>query len=987
MLKAILGKFYYFADCFPSEHFMQLRFTCFFLLFLMQLSQHVFGQYNSATVSPGNRIQYGKQIQWQRYSNSAAHFYFASGSDSLCKYTVKQYAALLKKMEQESGLKSRGKSNVIIYPSPYEFFETNIGSNVPRQYSFPTITPDAGGRMALAFEGSYELYTQQLSVALMRRLWEQNISQSGKLNFSNYERPELRWFKEGFIHYTATGFSLQDNDSLFALLSRDTTLSLDALIGNPEQQLLLAKGFCWFLTRHYRKDALKQIAFQLKQKKSLETALRLVTKRNLQELNVVYAAFLKHIYALPDVYFSGQQTVTTEASTSGKTDTLVLFRLNENSTVLSTAKNGQRSIYLKQKARIKLLQSFQTPLWLEHKSPNYPLMDYNNEKLYLLNRNKGSHQMIIYNAKSHTLRTVILPQGIDGISDFKIVSDQVWLFAAYTKGRSDIISFNPEKFSIKAITNDMADNIKLSINPEHPGTVRYRSGFPQLLRADTDSPDFRGAKPYGLYEKGIGSGGSGKSEELLLQNDSAEFELLLSRFGQDKHNIPASRHYWLQVYLQDQTIKDSIRAAVQNMKSEQVNNPGFLSGLLTPQNDTKSDSSNDTVFQAKNVRPYLLQLSNLWFNASVNNDYFINRLQPYQAQLGIYKFPEIGGMLTGGYADIFENHEFNVGYRMPSGAEGSDFFFRYKNKKQRLDWNVLYHRKVENLQPNAMNQWMDDLGRPYPPTAKIKSYYFEAGLMYPMGYRSKIDFTVAVRDNKTVFLSTDQYSLQYPALKSLWNINTISYTFNNIKQNSENGLMLRGIKYRTCLDGIFGMGKPNKNQFSYGINQHVDWYQPLHKWINWHNHVALGYSGGSSYILYNFGGMDNNIITRVDSNAVFEQNAPYIFQQLVAPLRGFQQNTMWGNTYGVVNSELFVQVFGGVIKSKTSFQFINLMQLGAFADLSYSKSTWNPISDWQRRNSYGFSLKTILANYPVRVDIAFPYNFNQKPMVHLSLHL
>src|SRR5690606_3425628 len=126
-----------------------------------------------------------------------------------------------------------------------------------------------------------------------------------------------------------------------------------------------------------------------------------------------------------------------------------------------------------------------------------------------------------------------------------------------------------------------------------------------------------------------------------------------------------------------------------------------------------------------------------------------------------------------------------------------------------------------------------------------------------------------------VFLSTDQYSLLYPPLKELWNINTLSYTFNNIKADKSNALMLSGYKYRFNVDGIFGLRKNGK--FSYGITQSLDWFLPLGTAVNWHNHLAAGYSGGQEYILYNFGGMDNNVIIRVDSNAVFEQNAPYLF--------------------------------------------------------------------------------------------------------------
>ncbi len=942
------------------------------------------GQYNATIVSPGNRIQYGESIKWQRYSTSFAHFYFGNGTDSLIKYSIENYQSIQKRLERSSGLKARGIANVIIYPSASKFLETNIGSNFPRQYSFPTVILNGGGRIVLAFEGSYESYTRQLSVALLRNLWEQNISNNGALNTINYIRPELSWFREGFIHYLAEGFTLQENDSLFCLLQNDTLTNIDALLrhSKSEHQLLLAKGFCWFLKQHYRDDALKQIVFQLKQKKSLETAARLVTKRNWHELQMVYVAFLKHIYALPESNFKQEHNSTNKVTRKNNGDIAMLYQTDSNWFVFAKIKNDKRSIFLQANEKQKLLQSFQLPLWLEHRLSNYPFVDYSNKKLFILNLEKGRHLVTIYNRSGHKIRKVQLPAGIEGIVDFKVKNENQWLLTAYTKGRSDLISFNPQTLAVKAITNDLADNIGLNIDTKHPESLRYRSGFPHTLNAD--SSELNNAKVYGLYEK---QSDSPNAKEILLSSDVTAFENMLEQFSNHNQSKPLSQHYWLQSYLKERKTADSLQTDLQMRKQQEKTDPGFLNGLFSKMNKPEQDTANESFYQKRNVKPYLIQLSNLWVNASVNNDYFINRLQPYQAQLGIYKFPEIGGMLTGGYADIFENHEFNAGYKMPAGTEGSDFFFRYKNKKQRLDWNVLYHRKVESLQPNAVNQWMDELGRPYPPTAKIKSYYYEAGFTYPISFFSKIDFSAALRNNKTVFLSTDKYSLEYMALKDLWNINTLSYTFNNIKVDKSNRMMLRGVRYRANLDGILGVGKQNKNQFSYGITQRINWYQPLYKWLNWHNHISMGYSGGSEYILYNFGGMDNNVITKVDSNAVFEQSAPYVFQQLITPLRGFQQNTMWGNAYGLINTEVFAQVFGGMINTTTKFQFINLIQVGAFADLAYSRATWNSNADWQRRNSFGLSLKTLLANYPIRVDVAFPYNLNQKPMIHLSLKL
>ncbi len=957
---------------------MQLKSIYILLLLCCFPFSHSFAQYNAAALSPGNRIQSQPELRWQRYSTSFAHFYFATASDSLCRYTLENYQPLLKRLEKESGLKSRGLNNLIIYPSIYKFFETNIGSHDPRQYSYPTISFDAGNRVLVAFKGSYETYQRDLGLALARQLWEQNISRAGLLNMPGSKSPEQEWFREGIIHYLADGFSRADNDRLYQLLLQSNATDMTTLIreASTEEQILLAQGFCRFLTRHYRKDALRQILFQLKQRKSFTTAVRLVTKRNWEELMIVYTAYLKHIYRLPDTSFNTVSDTIIHKVPFSTTDTLFTASTHRGA-VWSQVSNNRKRIYLELQKGPKLLGAFGAPLWLESIHVDYPLVDVYQDKIYLLQVKNGIHTVKIYNPAGMLIRTIELPQLIEGVRDLKVQDENTWLMAAYTHGRSDIISFNPKRYTLKSVTNDLADNTGLSIRQDMAETISYRSGFP--LSADTAAGI--AAKAYGTYQTSL----QGKEQqEVLLQSDSADFATLLQSYKNDNGSLPGYQQSWFQDYVRQQTESDSLLRAEQARKGE--SNTSFLSGVLAhAQGNDTAKTDREAIYEARKSRPYLLQLSNLWFNASVNNDYFINRLQPYQAQLGIYKFPEVGAMLTGGYADLFDNHEFNIGYKMPAGTEGSDFFFRYKNKKQRTDWWLMYYRKVESLSPTAANQWLDAQGRPYPPSAKVKSFYYEAGIDHPFSYNAALSFSIALRQSRTVFLSTDRYSLQYPPLKELWNINSLAYTYNNIRPSSGNSLLLKGFKYKAMLDALLGVER--KNRFSYGITQSLDWYQPVNAWLNWHQHIAGGYSGGTEHILYNFGGMDNNVIVRIDSSAVFAQDAPYIFQQLVTPLRGFRQNTMWGNAYGLMNAELFAQVFNGMIPGKTNFSFLNRLQLGAFADLAYSRATWQDSAKWQRRNSFGLSLKTILASYPIRVDLAFPYNLDHKPMLHLSLKL
>ncbi len=177
---------------------------------------------------------------------------------------------------------------------------------------------------------------------------------------------------------------------------------------------------------------------------------------------------------------------------------------------------------------------------------------------------------------------------------------------------------------------------------------------------------------------------------------------------------PVNISPWLQDYLKNKKRKDSIDGL--DHKRQDKEEVSVLENILTPGNiKAAAQLQRDSIRRAlaytpKKVNPYILQLHSAYFSAQINNDYYINRYQPFQAYLGTFKFPGVGAMAQGGFSDLFENHHFNIGYRLPAGSDGSDFFVRYENTARKLDWHVLFFRKVESLEPDPQRDWKDNRG-------------------------------------------------------------------------------------------------------------------------------------------------------------------------------------------------------------------------------------------------------------------------------------
>lgn len=317
---------------------------------------------------------------------------------------------------------------------------------------------------------------------------------------------------------------------------------------------------------------------------------------------------------------------------------------------------------------------------------------------------------------------------------------------------------------------------------------------------------------------------------------------------------------------------------------------------------------------------------------------------------------------------------------MPAGTEGSDFFVRYENTARKTDWSLLWFRKVESLQPDPKRDWKDEHGRPYPNTAKVKTNYFELAVKKPVTYYLGTSFTTAVRQDRTIFLATEEYSLKFDDISSTWSISTAAATWNKLQPTLP--FLYKGFRSRVVADLFKGFSQNTDGL--YGIGADVEYHHPIYRHITAVGRFQAGHSGGSSKLLYNLGGIDNNLTVRTDSNVHFQQEAPYAFQTLVTPLRGHLQNSVYGNQYALFNADVYFPIFQSLIPIETPLPSINLLQLGLFTDMAYARETWQPDSKGTSVWSYGLSARTSLAGYPIRFDVAWPGKF-VKPVWYLSL--
>ena len=223
------------------------------------------------------------------------------------------------------------------------------------------------------------------------------------------------------------------------------------------------------------------------------------------------------------------------------------------------------------------------------------------------------------------------------------------------------------------------------------------------------------------------------------------------------------------------------------------------------------------------VKPYILQLYSAYFSAQVNNDYLMNRYQPYKNTMGAFNFPAISGMTKGEFTDILENHHFTIAYALPAATQGSTFLVRYENTERKLDWGLSYFRQVAQLQPPPSGDWVDENANKYPTNAKLKTHYYEFFLKDPITYDCSASLNIGARQDETIFLATDKYSLDFPPIKSGWAITGLSFKQNKLHPTIP--YLYKGFKI-DCSVGVFkGFDRDEATVLGTGLN--VSYHQPL----------------------------------------------------------------------------------------------------------------------------------------------------------------
>lgn len=389
----------------------------------------------------------------------------------------------------------------------------------------------------------------------------------------------------------------------------------------------------------------------------------------------------------------------------------------------------------------------------------------------------------------------------------------------------------------------------------------------------------------------------------------------------------------------------------------------------------------------------------------------------YKGQFGINDAPSswrIDPIRGFGYTqevtltDLLENHVLRAGgfLSLTNALHNSDLFAEYTNLTHRIDYGARVDRQT---------LFVPDAGL----TQKYRFNRFALSASYPISVNSR--FTVSPFYAMTRLIDLSAFDL--PDLVSDYAGLRGEFVFDNSKINGMN--MTVGTKFKLRYEEYAGLRASSEGFRRLSLDARH--YQKVHRDVVLALRFALSQSGGASPKQSTLGGMENWIKEPngrkelIASNPLLVPNTaqneiPYdyrnvFFLDFAAPLRGFKQGKLTGNSYMLFNAELRLPLVRYLYRGNVTSNFLRNLQLVAFSDIGTAWTGSGPFGQQNTLNTevvgggtipfravvtnfknpfligYGAGVRTMIFGYFVKFDYAWGLEDRTvgKPIAYLTL--
>jgi Tol biopolymer transport system component len=371
--------------------------------------------------------------------------------------------------------------------------------------------------------------------------------------------------------------------------------------------------------------------------------------------------------------------------------------------------------------------------------------------------------------------------------------------------------------------------------------------------------------------------------------------------------------------------------------------------------------------------------------------------QPFSGGYGpIFLTPGLNAFFKVGLSDLLEDYRIVAGVRLDFNLVNNEYVISIANLKHRLDRELFFHRQsIEELSLYSIVRY------------RIHELHYI--LKYPFNPLLSVKGTFALRKDRAIFMSTDQYNLRQSDVNRYWAIVKGDFTYDATRQLGLN--LYDGMRFKLFGEYYYQLEGDDKNTDMAVLGFDIRHYLPIHRNFIWANRFATSTSFGKSKLIYYMGGVDTWLTPKFTREAPIDYSQNYVYQTLATNMRGFYQNVRNGNSFAVLNSELRFPVFRYLANRPLKSDFLNNFQLVGFGDLGTAWTGLTPYSDdnalftriirkggllitvREQRQPFvgglGFGARARLLGYFIRADYAWGIEdmVINKPVFYVSLSL
>lgn len=382
-------------------------------------------------------------------------------------------------------------------------------------------------------------------------------------------------------------------------------------------------------------------------------------------------------------------------------------------------------------------------------------------------------------------------------------------------------------------------------------------------------------------------------------------------------------------------------------------------------------------FKPPKQRNYDVQFS---INELVSQIDFSYLNYTYQAFTGggqpIFQTPGFNAFFNIGVTDLLEDYRITGGVRLSVDLQNNEYLLNFSNLRKRLDKEIIFHRKV-----------FEEAG--YYSIIKHYAHELHYVLRWPFNPIIAVSGTATLRNDRAVYLSTDQINLMEPDQTVNSGVLKGELVYDDTQDVGLN--LYYGTRFKIFAEYYKQMDRLSDNLVIVGVDfRH---YLKIHRTIIWANRFAASTSFGDNKLIYYLGGVDNWVSPKFDLTTPIDYSQNYIYQTLATNMRGFSQNIRNGNSFALINSEIRIPVFRYFANRPLKSDFLNNFQIVGFGDIG---TAWTGLNPYSLENSlftrtiqrppllitvelqkepivggFGFGLRSRIFGYFLRGDIAW----------------